>query len=92
MSTSIKVLLSSVVIGIIHAFYIFSRPVCAGEGLGCMGVELGPILLGVILIPVIFGIVGFIFSTEKKFTRALTWLGISFAVLLILNILVGQLK
>ena len=92
MNTNLKVLLYSLVAGVVHVTYIFLRPQCQGEGLGCIAVEMGPILFGVIVIPLIFGILGFVLSKEKRFVRAISWLGISFAVVVLLNIVVGQLK
>ena len=92
MSTNIKVLIYSIIAGFAHVTYIFLRPQCQGEGFSCMAVDLGPILLGIIVIPIIFAIFGFVLSKEKRFMRAISWLGISFAVILILNVVGGQLK
>ena len=57
-----------------------------------MAVDMGPILIGIIIFPIIFGILGFVLSKEKRFIRAISWFGISFAVVLVLNIVGGQLK
>ena len=92
MNTNIKVLIYSIIAGVVHVAYIFLRPQCQGEGLGCMAVDMGPILFGVIVIPIVFGILGFVLSKEKRFIHAISWLGISFAVILVLNVVGGQLK
>jgi hypothetical protein len=92
MNTNIKVLIYSIAAGIAHVTYIFLLPQCQGEGLGCMAADMGPILSGVIIIPIVFGILGFVLSKEKRFIRAISWLGISFLVILLLNVAGGQLK
>ena len=90
MNTNLKILLYSLVVGIAHVSYILSRPECEGDGLGCLSIELGPIIVGIIFIPIVFGIFGFVLSKERRFIRAVSWLGISFVVIFLLNIIVGQ--
>ncbi len=92
MGTNIKVLTYSIIVGVVHVAYVFLRPQCQGEGLGCTAVDMGPILFGVIVIPIVFGILGFVLSKEKRFIHVISWLGISFAVILVLNVVGGQLK
>lgn len=92
MSTNIKVLIYSIIAGVVNVAYIFLRPQCQGEGFGCMAVDMGPILFGVIVIPIVFGIFGLVLSKERRFMRAISWFGISFAVILVLNIVGGQLR
>ncbi len=90
MKTNTKVLIVSIIIGIAHVIYV-QQP-CEGEGLGCVASGLGHVFLGVVLIPIIFGILGFFFSKERRWVQAASWLGISFAVILLLNLVAGAWK
>src|SRR3989344_5914140 len=60
MSTNIKVLISSIIVGLAHATYVYMQPICVG-GFECLG-SLNPILFGVIVFPIIFGILGFLLT------------------------------
>ncbi len=89
MNTNIKVLIASIIVGLTHAIYVFLQPICVG-GFECLG-SLNPVLFGVVVIPIIFGILGFLLtavdtSWGKRFIRAISWLGISFVVIVLLNI------
>lgn len=92
MNNHLKIIIYSLVAGIFHVGYVLSRPSCEGEGLGCTAVDLGPILAGIIFIPLVFGVIGFAMSKEHRFVISLKWLGISFLVLVLLNIIGGQLR
>ncbi len=89
MKTNTKVFIASVVVGIVQVVYILSLPENTGEGFGDIAQGIG-IIFSIILISIIFGILGFVFSKEKKFLQAFSWLGISFAVLLVINIALGH--
>jgi hypothetical protein len=89
MNKNMIVLLVSVVIGILNAMYV-QQP-CEGEGLSCVGIGLGRVFFGVIIIPIVFGVLGYVISSEKKLKRAFSWLGISFGVILVINLLAAQL-
>lgn len=91
MKQNLKVLVWSVVIGLaiaIHEQWVLGR--YEGEGFGGIGIALGYIFVGAVLIPIVFGIVGFAISPERRFKRAFSWLGISFAVILGLNLLIAR--
>lgn len=89
MSTNKKVLLASIIVGFCVAIYILTRPVCLG-GFECLGF-IAYIFFGIIVVPVVFGIAGFIFTSTgtplgKRFLQSIYWLGISLAVMLVFTI------
>ena len=95
MNTNIKVLISSIVVGIVYVIYIFLQPLPDDPGFGSIAQGLG-FFMGVIVIAIIFGILGFLLtkldtSWGKRFIRALSWFGISFAVILVLTLAEGLL-
>ena len=88
MRKNIITLFFSIIVSI--AFILYSRSSC--EGYSCM--FLGSFIIGIafVLIPLIFGIFGFIFSKEKRLRQAISSLVISLVIMLlsfwITNILV----
>jgi len=95
MNTNIKVLISSIVVGVVYVIYIFLQPLPDDPGFGAIAQGLG-FFMGVIGIAIIFGILGFLLtkldtSWGKRFIRALSWFGISFAVILLLTLAGGLL-
>ena len=84
MSTNIKVLLCSIVIGLVQVIYTSSHPIPGGDW---VLVSLGPILYGSTIIPIVFGIAGLILSKERRFFSAFSWFWISFVVIFLLNII-----
>ena len=87
--TNNNVFISSLVVGIAYVGYELLQPTYQGDGLGEIANGLGYIFIGIILIPIIFGIVGFVFSKERRFVQAFTSFGISLAVMLVLMLAGG---
>jgi hypothetical protein len=90
--TKTKVLLSSLIVGIVYVVYDLLKPTYRGEGFGEIASGLEYIFFGVILIPVVFGILGFVFSKEKRLIQAITSFGISLAIMLVLMLAGGAWK
>src|SRR3990167_7848058 len=94
MNANIKVLLCSIVVGIVYIIYNISQPIPC-DGWSAISQGLGSLEL-VVVISIVFGISGFLFtkldtSWGKRFIRALSWFGISFAVILLLTLGEGLL-
>lgn len=92
MNKNIKVLLYSLIVGVLYVGYDLLRQPYQGEGFGDIANGLGYAFIGIILIPLIFGVVTFVLSKEKRITQAFSAFGISFAVMLILMIIGGAYK
>ena len=90
--TKAKTLLFSSIAGVLYVGYELLKPQYSGEGFGEIAIGLQYIFIGIILIPTIFGILGFVFSKEKRLTRALSSFGISLTVMLVLMLAVGAWK
>lgn len=92
MNNSLKVFIGAVVVGVGHVYYTLLNPVCEGVG-ECWGaVAMGPILFDIIVIPLLLGVIGVIFSKEKRVITALTWFGIAFVTLLVINLIAAPLR
>jgi ABC-type Na+ efflux pump permease subunit len=52
------------------------------EGFGCMGLGIVYMMLALLIIPLTFGLCGFIFSKEKRIQKALFSLSVSLAVMI----------
>jgi hypothetical protein len=88
MKKNIVILINAVVVG--GAFVLFVRsdilkkiPGFYCEGFGCMGLAVVYLMMAFILIPLLFGIFGFIFAKENRFRQAAVSLGISFIVMIL---------
>ena len=90
--TKVKTLLFSAIVGVLYVGYELLKSQYNGEGFGEIAIGLQYIFIGVILIPIIFGILGFVLSKEKRLTQALSSFGISLAVMLLLMLAVGAWK
>ena len=90
--TKSRTLLFSVIVGTLYTGYELLKPQYSGEGLGGIAIGLQYIFIGIILIPIIFGILGFVLSKEKRLVQALSSFGISLAVMLVLMLAVGAWK
>ena len=84
MNTNLKVLLFSVIASIIPIAYSFVG-IESSDGWGAIAQGIGTLFI-IIVISLVFGITGFIVNKEKRFLRALSWLGISLAVMIVLNL------
>ena len=87
--TKTKTLLFSIIVGVLYAGYELLKPQYSGEGLGDIAIGLQYIFIGVILIPIAFGILGFVLSKEKRLVQGLFSFGISLVVMLALMLAVG---
>jgi len=90
MNANIKVLLCSIVVGIVYIIYNISQPIPC-DGWSAISQGLGSLEL-VVVISIVFGISGFLFtkldtSWGKRFIRALSWFGISLIVILPITIM-----
>ena len=88
MKRNIITLIFSIIVGIV--FILFARsnlwqkvPGFRCEGLGCIGLGIVIFVIGIVVIPLIFGILGFLFSKENRLKQAFSSLGISLAVMLL---------
>ncbi|MGE0269374.1 MAG: hypothetical protein AB7S78_13070 [Candidatus Omnitrophota bacterium] len=87
MRLNIKILIISIVTGTAFVFFVRSNllqkvPGFQCESFGCSGLGVVYFVLGLMIIPLIFGAAGFIFTAEDRSKRALSALGISFGVML----------
>ena len=90
MNKNIKILISSIVVGLGYIFlYNLFEPQC--EGFGCVANGLGYAFIGIVLIPIIFGILGSVLSSENKIKQWFISFGISFVVMLALMLASGVL-
>src|SRR3989344_4608087 len=84
MNTNIKILLFSIIASVVPIVYSLAG-LESSDGWGAIAQELGTLFI-IIAISLCFGIAGFILNKEKRFLRALSWFGISLAVMLLLNL------
>lgn len=61
MNTNLKVLISSIVVGIVYVIYIFLQPLSDDPGFGAIAQGFG-FFVGVVVIAIIFGILGFLLT------------------------------
>lgn len=90
--TKTKIFIFSLIVGFLYVGYELLKQQFQGEGLGEIAIGLQYIFIGIILIPIIFGILGFVFSKERRLIQAISSFGISLAVMLILMLAVGAYK
>ena len=90
--TKAKTLLFSVIVGVLYTGRELLKPQYSGEGLSEVANALGYLFIGIILIPLVFGILGFVLSKEKRLVRTLSSFGISLAVMVVLMLAVGAWK
>jgi hypothetical protein len=90
--TKNKILLFSGIVGIIYVGRFLLKPEYQGDGLGEIANGMPYIFGGFILLPLIFGILSFALSKERRFMQALSSFGISFAVIVGLMLLAGAWK
>jgi len=90
MNQKIKILVVSIIIGLVDVFWVLSTPkALVGATFGVAA--LGKIFVGVILAPIFLFILGVLFSKENRAKNGLSWLWISFVVILIMNLVAGRL-
>jgi len=90
--TKTKIFIFSLIVGFLYVGYELLKPQYQGDGLGGIAIGLQYIFIGIIIIPLIFGIFGFAFSKEKRLLQAISSFGISLAVMLVLMLAVGAYK
>ncbi len=88
MKKNIVTLIFSIIVGIFfvlfaHSNFLQKVPGFRCEGFGCIGLGIVIFVIGIILIPLIFGILGYIFSKESRLKQAFYSLGISLIVMLL---------
>lgn len=87
MRLNIKILIFSILSGIIFVFFVRSNflqkvPGFQCESFGCSGLGAVYFVLGVMIIPLIFGAAGFLLAKDDRLKQTLCALGISFGVML----------
>src|SRR3989338_2429975 len=90
--TKIKVFIFSLIVGFLYVGYELLKQQYKGEGLSEITIGLQYIFVGIIIIPLVFGILGFAFSKERRFMQAISSFGISLAVMLMLMLAMGAYK
>lgn len=85
-----KLIFFSIIAGLALIIAVEIQP-CTVNAFGCLDV-LGIILAGVILLPIIFGIIGFASASENKLKQGFLWLVVSFAIIFTLNLIAGQFR
>ena len=96
MSTNIRVLITSLVVGIIYTAYAITLPPPSDPGFGAIA-QFGGLVMGIVGISIVFGVIGF-FATAvldtswgKRIKRALVWFGISLVVIAPLFLLITKI-
>lgn len=90
--TKTRIFTFALIVGFLYVGYELLGQQYQGEGLGEIALGLQYIFVGIIVIPVILGILGFFISKEKRLAQALSAFGISLAVMLVLMLVVGAYK
>jgi uncharacterized membrane protein len=82
---NILTLISSIIVSVVWFLGASKLPMfqCNPTEFGCVGTGIGIAFIHFIIIPIIFGISGYIFSKEKRFKQAFYSLGISFIVAMV---------
>lgn len=85
MKKNILILTSAIVISSFWFFFLAHLPIFpACEGLACAGTVVIILFVHFIIIPIIFGISGYVFSKENRFKQAFYSLGISLMVAIVI--------
>ncbi|MBI2086637.1 MAG: DUF1634 domain-containing protein [Candidatus Zambryskibacteria bacterium] len=84
MNTNLKVFLFSVLASIVPIGYSFVG-IESLDGWGAIAQGIGTLFI-IVVISLVFGITGFVLNKEKRFLYAFSWLGISLAVMIVLNL------
>ncbi len=92
MNTNKKVLLYSLIVGVLYAGYNLLQPINQTGEFGDLANGLGYIFIGIILSPIVFGVITFVLSKDKKIIQAFSALGISLVVMLVLMMVGGFFK
>ena len=89
MRKNIITLFFSIIVGIPFVFFarssLFQKVTgyrC--DGFGCIGLDFVLFVIGIVLIPLVFGVLGFAFSKENRLKQAFFSLGISLITMLLL--------
>ncbi len=97
MNRNILTLVFSAITGLAFTFFVKSNllqkiPGFQCESFGCIGLGIIYFIIALVLIPIVFGVVGFIFSSENRLKQGFFSLGISLIVMLLFVFALGLYK